>query len=37
MGKGAMGVAGASYEDRVDTRATPLSAAGADIAATIIT
>lgn len=35
MGKGALGEAGKSYEDRVDTHGQPLSAAGADIKATI--
>ncbi len=35
MGKGARGAAGESYENKVSTHGQPLSAAGADISATI--
>ncbi|WP_300799204.1 transketolase [uncultured Alistipes sp.] len=35
MGKGAMGPDGVSYEDKVSTHGQPLSAAGADFAATV--
>ncbi|MDR0348823.1 MAG: transketolase [Tannerella sp.] len=35
MGKGAVGAAGESYEDKVSTHGQPLSAAGADFAGTV--
>jgi len=35
MGKGALGPEGVSFEDKVSTHGQPLSAAGADVAATI--
>ncbi len=35
MGKGALGAGGESYENKVSTHGQPLSAAGADVAATI--
>lgn len=35
MGKGAKGPAGESFEDKVSTHGQPLTAAGADFAATV--